>query len=88
MGYYLAARMLWDVKEVDRIDALIDDFLDKAFGSAREAMADTITQNTSWSRVSVVRRVARLRGHVIPRVGRTFDVKRALSPFPYEAVVA
>lgn len=39
LGYYLAARVLWNVKEVGRWDALIDDFLDKAFGSAKEPMA-------------------------------------------------
>ena len=39
LGYYLASRMLWDVGEAERMDELIDDFLDKAFGSAREPMA-------------------------------------------------
>lgn len=40
LGYYLASRMLWDVTEAQRIDELIDDFLDKAFGDAREPMAE------------------------------------------------
>ncbi len=39
LGYYLAARMLWDVNEADRLDALKEDFLKKAFGPAREPMA-------------------------------------------------
>lgn len=39
LGYYLASRMLWDVKEADRLDALKEDFLQKAFGPAREPMA-------------------------------------------------
>ena len=39
LGYYLAARMLWDVGEAKRVDALVDDFLQKAFGPAREPMA-------------------------------------------------
>lgn len=39
LGYYLAARMLWDVKEADRQDELIADFLDRSFGPAREPMA-------------------------------------------------
>jgi len=38
LGYYLAARMLWDVDEAKRIDALVDDFLLRAFGPAREPM--------------------------------------------------
>jgi len=40
------------------------------------------------SRVSVTHCIARLRGHVVSRSGRMFDVKRALSPFPHGAVVA
>ncbi len=40
LGYYLAARMLWDVDEAQRVDALVDDFLDRAFGKAREPMAE------------------------------------------------
>jgi hypothetical protein len=39
LGYYLAARMLWDVGDAERIDALRDDFLEKAFGDAQEPMA-------------------------------------------------
>ncbi len=39
LGYYLATRMLWDVREADRIDALKADFLEKAFGPAKEPMA-------------------------------------------------
>jgi hypothetical protein len=38
LGYYLASRILWNVKETDRWDALIEDFLDKAFGPAKEPM--------------------------------------------------
>jgi len=40
LGYYLAARMLWDVKEAKNIDALKADFLDKAFGPAQKPMAE------------------------------------------------
>jgi hypothetical protein len=39
-GYYLATRMLWDVKEAKNADTLRTDFLDKAFGSAHKPMAD------------------------------------------------
>jgi hypothetical protein len=38
LGYYLAARMMWDIREAGRVDELIADFLDKAFGPAREPM--------------------------------------------------
>ncbi|MBI1832685.1 MAG: DUF4838 domain-containing protein [Planctomycetes bacterium] len=40
LGYYLAARMLWDVNEAKSIDPLKQDFLDKAFGPAQKPMAD------------------------------------------------
>ncbi|MEQ1841200.1 MAG: DUF4838 domain-containing protein, partial [Verrucomicrobiales bacterium] len=38
LGYYLAAKMLWDVKEAQNIPSLIADFLDKSFGPARVPM--------------------------------------------------
>jgi hypothetical protein len=38
LGYYVASRVLWDVREAPRLDALVDDFLDKAFGAAKEPM--------------------------------------------------
>jgi len=40
LGYYFAARMLWDVREAGRIEELKADFLDKAFGPARTPMAE------------------------------------------------
>lgn len=40
IGYYLTARMLWDVRETGRIDALTDDFFEKAFGAARKPIAE------------------------------------------------
>ncbi len=40
LGYYLSARMLWDVREAKSIDSLRADFLDKAFGPAKKPMAD------------------------------------------------
>jgi len=39
LGYYLATRMMWDVSEASRVESLVDDFLDKAFGPARTPMA-------------------------------------------------
>jgi hypothetical protein len=39
LGHYLAARMLWDVRESERLDALKADFLEKAFGPAKAPMA-------------------------------------------------
>ncbi len=44
LGYYLAARMLWDVREAQNIDALVEDFLVRAFGPAREPMREFYRQ--------------------------------------------
>ncbi len=38
LGYYLAARMLWDTGEAERMDALVEDFLEKSFGPAKQPM--------------------------------------------------
>jgi transposase len=38
LGCYLAARMLWDVKEAARIEELVADFIEQCFGPAREPM--------------------------------------------------
>lgn len=39
LGYYVAARILWDIDEASRVDLLIDDFLTRAFGAAKTPMA-------------------------------------------------
>lgn len=38
LGYYAAARVLWDVDEAARVDAIRDDFLTRAFERAAPAM--------------------------------------------------
>lgn len=38
LGYYVAARLLWNPGEAERIPTLLEDFYDKAFGPAREPM--------------------------------------------------
>ncbi len=38
LGYWLTPRLLWDVDAVDRVDELIDDFLQNAFGPASRPM--------------------------------------------------
>jgi hypothetical protein len=38
LGYFLAARMLWDVRDAENVDALIEEFLTNAFGSAKKPM--------------------------------------------------
>lgn len=38
LGHYFMSRFHWDITEAERVDELLDDFVDKAFGSAREPM--------------------------------------------------
>ncbi|HZH72870.1 MAG TPA: DUF4838 domain-containing protein [Mariniphaga sp.] len=38
LGYYLSARLLWDVDQAEQVEVLIDDFLNKSFGAAHEPM--------------------------------------------------
>jgi hypothetical protein len=43
LGYYLAARLLWNTNDVSRLEELKEDFLDKSFGPARNEMRDFYT---------------------------------------------
>jgi hypothetical protein len=38
LGFYLTTRLLWDVDAAEKVDALVEDFLIKAFGRAHEPM--------------------------------------------------
>jgi hypothetical protein len=44
LGYYLAARLLWNPQEATQADALVEDFLARAFGPAREPMREFYRQ--------------------------------------------
>jgi len=39
LGYYVASRLLWDLSEDSRVDAIREDFLEKSFGSAKAPMS-------------------------------------------------
>lgn len=40
LGHYVAGRVLWDVREAARLDAIVEDFLGTAFGTAKEPMRE------------------------------------------------
>ncbi len=40
LGHYVAGRVLWDVREAGRLDAIVEDFLDKSFGTAKQPMRE------------------------------------------------
>jgi hypothetical protein len=72
LGYYLATRMLWDVREANQVDALIADFLDKSFGPARGPMAKF------YSLIDGTKRQA-LSDDLLGRLYRSLDEARALT---------
>ena len=39
LGYYVASRILWNLKDAEHVDEIVDDFTAKAFGEAKEPMA-------------------------------------------------
>lgn len=38
LGYYVSSRLLWNINEADSVERIVDDFLEKAFGSANAPM--------------------------------------------------
>lgn len=40
LGYYVLSRLLWDVGEAEHVQAIVDDFLQRAFGDAAEPMRE------------------------------------------------
>ncbi len=50
LGYYVTSRILWDIEESQQLDALLEDFLEKSFGTAKEPMRifyHLITEDTA-----------------------------------------
>jgi hypothetical protein len=44
LGYYLASRIVWNTASADQAQSLIEDFLEKAFGEAKEPMREFYQQ--------------------------------------------
>ncbi|MHB9107053.1 MAG: DUF4838 domain-containing protein [Armatimonadota bacterium] len=40
LGFYVASRLLWRTADAQHVDAIVEDFLDKAFGPAKEPMRE------------------------------------------------
>jgi len=38
LGYYIASRILWDLDESENVDRIVDDFLTRSFGPAKQPM--------------------------------------------------
>ena len=66
LGYFLAARMMWDIGEASQVDQLVEDFLSQCFGAAKEPMR-TFYQELNGGRP-----------HLVPsdQLGRMFTALR------------
>ncbi|MEO8351020.1 MAG: DUF4838 domain-containing protein, partial [Chthoniobacteraceae bacterium] len=76
LGYYVASRVMWDVREAKNVDVIVADFLEKAFGSAREPMREfytLITEDTQ--RRSPSDTVGRMYRHLAAARAVTKDAK-------------
>lgn len=73
LGYYLAARLLWDVREARDLDGLVADFLEKAFGPARAPMG------RFYSLLDGTKRQP-LSDDLLGRMYRLLDESRQLTP--------
>ena len=40
LGYYVASKLMWNVEQAPQINAIVEDFLQRAFGSAKEPMRE------------------------------------------------
>ncbi len=74
LGYYVASRVLWDVRAAGRVEAIVADFLEKSFGSAREPMGEfyaLITEDTQRRSPSDI--VGRMYRHLATARAATSD---------------
>ena len=84
LGYYLAARILWNVEEADRKEAIIEEFLDTSFGPAAAAMRDYFTA-INWA--TEAPGVSGLRLPVDQRIGNMYRALAAARPLAPDAAV-
>lgn len=75
LGYYLASRLLWDTGEATRVDELIEDFLEKAFGTAKEPMRE-------WYRLNDGSRKPLVSSDLVGRMYRQIEAALKLADVP------
>lgn len=79
LGYYLSSQLLWDVSKAANPQAIIEDFLDKSFGPAKEPMRafyQIIDGDSRDPRVPTARR--QINDDMIGRMFRSLAEARAL----------
>ncbi len=75
LGYYFAARCLWDTAEAARSEAVVDDFLTRCFGGAKPPM-------TAFYRLLDQPTALPLSEHLVGRMYRLIDEARRLESDP------
>ncbi|MCA9157845.1 MAG: DUF4838 domain-containing protein [Planctomycetales bacterium] len=73
LGYWLTPQLLWDVGNADRVDMLIEDFLDSAFGAAKEPM------RSFYELINRDHKSVRSHQDVVARMYRDLEQARALT---------
>ncbi|MFG0262628.1 MAG: DUF4838 domain-containing protein, partial [Novipirellula sp. JB048] len=76
LGYWITPQLLWDVDNAERIDALVEDFLEHAFAAAKEPM------RTFYALINRDHDSLRSHEDVVARMYRALDQARALSKDP------
>jgi hypothetical protein len=76
LGYWLTPQLLWDVGNTDRVDMLIEDFLDSAFGAAKEPM------RSFYKLINRDHKSVRSHQDVVARMYRDLEQARALTSDP------
>lgn len=74
LGYYIASRVMWDVREAKTVDAIVADFLEKSFGAAQGPMRgfyNLITEDAQRRSPSDI--VGRMYRHLEAARGATTD---------------
>ena len=75
LGYWLSPILLWDVSAAKRVDEYVEDFLEKAFGPAREPMRE-------FYRLLNLDRSLRTPEDVVGRMYRSLEAARELADTP------
>ncbi|MEO8496913.1 MAG: DUF4838 domain-containing protein [Planctomycetota bacterium] len=77
LGYWLTPQLLWDVENAERVDVLIEDFLDNAFGEAKEPM------RSFYELINRDHESVRSHEDLVARMYRYLEQARALASDPH-----
>ncbi|GAA4450042.1 DUF4838 domain-containing protein [Novipirellula rosea] len=76
LGYWITPQLLWDVDNAERVDAIVEDFLEHAFAGAKEPM------RTFYALINRDHDSVRSHEDVVARMYRALDQARTLARDP------